>query len=67
VKVQARSVVARFLNFEGSQRAKLQEDASWSSNARTREARRHDPGFLVEDEEVSKPIPKEDECELMQG
>jgi hypothetical protein len=32
VKAQARSMVAHFLNFEGSQRAKLQDEASWSGN-----------------------------------
>jgi hypothetical protein len=66
VKVQSRSVTARFLNFEGPQRAKLQDEASWSDNVHNHEGSRHALGLSVQ-EEVVKPIPKEEECELMQG
>jgi hypothetical protein len=67
VKVQAMSVAACFMNFEGLQRAKLQDEASWPSNVHNREAPKHDSGLPGEEEEVSKPIPYEEECELMQG
>jgi hypothetical protein len=67
VKVQTRSVAARFLNFEEAQRAKLQDEASWSGNIRDREESRHVSGLLVEEEEVANSIPKEEERELMHG
>jgi hypothetical protein len=58
---------ARFLNFEGAQRTKLQNQASWPGSTNDHEGPRHRSGMLVEIEEVANSIPKEDECELMHG
>jgi hypothetical protein len=65
--VQTRAVAARFLNFEGAQRAKLQDQASWSGSNRGRASPNNVPCHQGQDDEVSNPIPNEEEQELMHG
>jgi hypothetical protein len=65
VKVQTRAVAARFLNFKGTQHAKFQNQASWSGSNRGRASPRNVSGLQGEEDEVSNPIPKEEEHELM--
>jgi hypothetical protein len=66
VKVQSSLVAACFLNFEGDQRAKLHDQASWPGSQNAQEGSSCQ-GKHVVIEEVVNSIPKEDERELMHG
>jgi hypothetical protein len=65
--VQTRATAARFLNFEGAQHTKLQNQASGSRSNKGRASPRNASGMQGEEDEVGNPIPKEEEHELMHG
>jgi hypothetical protein len=66
VKVHAKTTDAHFLNFEGAQRAKLQDEASWSGSARAHGGMRHASRSVGEDH-VENPLSNLEEWELMRG
>jgi hypothetical protein len=70
IKVQTKPIVVRFMNFEGAQRARLQEEVT--SSIRSANFRVEDSWWQPDEdqEEVAdhaNPIPHEDEQELMKG
>jgi hypothetical protein len=65
--VQTGATAARFLNFEGAQRTKLQDQASGSRSNKGRASLRNASGMQGEEDEVGNPIQKEEEHELMHG
>jgi hypothetical protein len=65
VKVHARRTTSRFLNFEGAQLAKLQDEASRSGNARAHGGPSHNASRLVKEDEVKNSLPNSKERELM--
>jgi hypothetical protein len=70
VKVQTRSVAARFLNFEGRQRVKLQDEVSSSlkgGNPRARTGLRQIEEEQKEEGDQANSILHEEEQELMRG